>query len=101
MHVSLQQLLEFGVAHDDPHNENLLKTRQLPNINKIRRRTIKIYEKPTATLSFLDFGLLATMTSLVRDVFTCSIAQLAFSKDIDAFASLFDELDLIQEDEKW
>ena len=98
LYVTLSQLLEFGVMHADPHNGNLLKVRQLPNINKRRRRMIKRYKKPTATLAYLDFGLLATIPSTVRDALVCAVAQLIFSKDVDAVASLFAELDLIQED---
>lgn len=83
LHVTLSQLLEFGVMHADPHNGNLLKV-QDGNDSK-------------ATLGYLDFGLVATIPSTVRDGLVCAVAQLIFSKDVEAVASLFGELDLIED----
>ena len=70
----------------DPHNGNLLKVR-----TKTKRRN-------RATLAYLDFGLLATIPTNVRDALVCAVAQLIFSKDVEAVASLFAELDLIEDE---
>ncbi len=84
LYVTLSQLLEHGCMHADPHAGNLLKV--LDANSKSRSGT---------TLAYLDFGLLATIPSTVRDGLVCAVAQLIFSKDVDAVASLFGELDLM------
>jgi aarF domain-containing kinase len=85
--ATLSQLLEFGVMHADPHAGNLLKVRDTTNS-----------KEGTMTLAYLDFGLLATIPSTVRDGLVCAVAQLIFSKDVEAVANLFGELDLIEQD---
>lgn len=82
LYVTLSQLLEHGCMHADPHAGNLLKV----------KGTTK------ATLAYLDFGLLATIPSTVRDGLVCAVAQLVFSKDVEAVASLFGELDLMPQE---
>jgi len=77
----LSQLLDTGVMHADPHGGNLLKV-QVGNSGK-------------KSLAYLDFGLLATIPSPVRDALVCAVAQLIFEKDVEAVASLFGELDLL------
>ena len=47
------------------------------------------------SLAYLDFGLLATIPSQVRDGLVCAVAQLVFARDVEAVASLFGELDLL------
>jgi len=73
--------------HADPHAGNLLKVRDTTNS-----------KEGTMTLAYLDFGLLATIPSTVRDGLVCAVAQLIFSKDVEAVANLFGELDLIEQD---
>lgn len=46
-------------------------------------------------LGYLDFGLLSTVPSRVRDGLVCAVAQLVFAKDVEAVAKLFGELSLL------
>jgi predicted unusual protein kinase regulating ubiquinone biosynthesis (AarF/ABC1/UbiB family) len=49
-------------------------------------------------LAYLDFGLLATVPTTVRDALVCAVAQLVFARDVNAVADLFGELDLLPPD---
>jgi len=64
---TLSQLLVTGVLHADPHAGNLLKVR---------------LEDGSITLGYLDFGLLSTIPSQVRDALVCSVVLQVFSRDI-------------------
>lgn len=102
---TLSQLLVTGVLHADPHAGNLLKVKMKNGL---------------LALGYLDFGLLSTIPSQVRDALVCSVVLQVFSRDIgesnyirlclavpvilpytfiqlylDAVASLFGELQLI------
>eukprot|EP00804_Cyclotella_cryptica_P026543 CCRYP_015398-RA/>CCRYP_015398-RA protein AED:0.03 eAED:0.03 QI:132/1/1/1/1/1/4/605/773 len=77
---TLNQLLVTGVLHADPHAGNLLKV--LPDDGSV-------------ALGYLDFGLLSTIPSQVRDALVCSVVLQVFSRDVDAVSSLFGELQLI------
>jgi predicted unusual protein kinase regulating ubiquinone biosynthesis (AarF/ABC1/UbiB family) len=80
---TLSQLLDTGVLHADPHGGNLLKI-YLPD--------------GTPMLGYLDFGLLSTVSSQVRDALVCSVTQLVFAQDVEAVAELFGELDLLPQE---
>jgi len=82
LYCTLSQLLEFGCMHADPHGGNLLK--------------VTSSTSSSSTLAYLDFGILATIPSTVRDGLVCAVAQLVFAKDVEAVASLFGELDLLE-----
>lgn len=56
-----------GTLHADPHAGNLLKVR---------------LENGSVTLGYLDFGLLSTIPSQVRDALVCSVVLQVFSRDI-------------------
>ena len=95
LYVTLSQLLDTGVMHADPHGGNLLKvssTSSSSSSSSIKEVT------PRATLAYLDFGLLATIPSPVRDGLVCAVASLVFAKDVEAVASLFGELDLLPDE---
>ncbi|KAL7516330.1 hypothetical protein ACHAWX_001358 [Stephanocyclus meneghinianus] len=79
---TLNQLLVTGVLHADPHAGNLLKV---------------VRDNGSVALGYLDFGLLSTIPSQVRDALVCSVVLQVFSKDVDAVSSLFGELQLIPE----
>ena len=79
---TLSQLLDTGVLHADPHAGNLMKT--------------MTEEGPR--LGYLDFGLLSTVPSRVRDGLVCAVAQLVFAKDVEAVAKLFGELSLLPQE---
>jgi len=79
LHVTLSQLLDTGVMHADPHAGNLLK----------------VSHNGKKSLAYLDFGLLATIPSSVRDALVCAVAYLIFEKDVEAVAKLFGELGLL------
>eukprot|EP00978_Attheya_sp_CCMP212_P020424 scaffold58437_cov54-Attheya_sp.AAC.1 len=84
---TLSQLLDTGVMHADPHGGNLLK--------------VKCDEDGLQSghnLAYLDFGLLATVPTPVRDALVCAVAQLVFARDVNAVADLFGELDLLPPD---
>lgn len=66
----------------DPHAGNLLKV-QRPEGNQ---------------LGYLDFGLLSTVPTQVRDGLICAVSYLVFAKDVEAVASLFGELQLLPAD---
>lgn len=76
---TLSQLLVSGVLHADPHAGNLLK----------------IQRDGSVTLGYLDFGLLSSIPSQVRDALVCSVALQVFERDVDAVSALFGELRLI------
>lgn len=79
---TLSQLLDTGVLHADQHAGNLLKT-----------------ETPEGKrLGYLDFGLLSTVPSRVRDALVCAVAQLVFANDVEAVANLFGELSLLPQE---
>jgi aarF domain-containing kinase len=80
---TLRQLLVDGVLHADPHAGNLLKVTTEDN---------------KSTLGYLDFGILSTIPSQVRDGLVCAVTQLVFAKDVDAVAGLFGELQLLPPD---
>ncbi len=91
------------VMHADPHGGNLLKVSTLSSSVSFKSlsRTFsrsRNNKKETPTLAYLDFGLLATIPETVRDGLVCAVASLVFSKDVDAVASLFGELDLLPEE---
>ena len=86
---TLQQLFDKGVLHCDPHGGNLLK------VNKSFQTSDGLKEK--ATLAYLDFGLVAEIPEQVRDGLVCALSELVFSKNIDAVANLFGELQLLPE----
>jgi len=77
---TLSQLLVSGVLHADPHAGNLLKIQK---------------EDGSVTLGYLDFGLLSSIPSQVRDALICSVALQVFERDVDAVSALFGELRLI------
>ena len=79
---TLSQLLDTGVMHADPHAGNLIKT----------------MTKEGNRLGYLDFGLLSTVPTQVRDGLVCAVAQLVFAKDVEAVANLFGELSLLPEE---
>lgn len=79
---TLSQLLDTGVMHADPHAGNLIKT----------------MTEEGNRLGYLDFGLLSTVPSRVRDGLVCAVAQLVFAKDVEAVANLFGELSLLPEE---
>jgi len=91
LYVTLSQLLDTGVMHADPHGGNLLKVTQQVEVDG----KLKSNLKHKNYLAYLDFGLLATIPSDVRDALVCAVAQLVFAKDVDAVARLFGELDLL------
>ena len=64
---TLSQLLVTGVLHADPHAGNLLK---VP------------LEDGKVTLGYLDFGLLSTIPSQVRDALVCAVALQVFERDV-------------------
>lgn len=76
---TLSQLLDTGVLHADPHGGNLLR--------------LELPEGPR--LGYLDFGLLSTVPSEVRDGLVCAVAQLVFARDVEAVANLFGEPGLL------
>ncbi len=90
LYVTLSQLLDTGVMHADPHGGNLLKVSQFSSTY-----SSAAMKKSIPTLAYLDFGLLATIPSTVRDGLICAVASLVFAKDVEAVASLFGELDLL------
>jgi aarF domain-containing kinase len=49
-------------------------------------------------LGYLDFGLLSTIPSQVRDGLVCAVSYLIFARDIEAVASLFGELQLLPDE---
>jgi len=77
---TLSQLLVSGVLHADPHAGNLLKIQK---------------EDGSVTLGYLDFGILSSIPSQVRDALICSVALQVFERDVDAVSALFGELRLI------
>ena len=79
---TLSQLLDTGVLHADPHGGNLLR--------------IELPDGPR--LGYLDFGLLSTVPTRVRDGLVCAVAQLVFAKDVEAVAKLFGELSLLPQE---
>ena len=64
---TLNQLLVTGVLHADPHAGNLLKV---------------LRDDGSVALGYLDFGLLSTIPSQVRDALVCSVVLQVFSKDV-------------------
>mmetsp|Transcript_16522 Transcript_16522/g.32807 ORF Transcript_16522/g.32807 Transcript_16522/m.32807 type:complete len:642 (+) Transcript_16522:146-2071(+) len=82
---TLKQLLVDGVLHADPHSGNLLKIKAEGG-----RRSDVGYD-----LGYLDFGIISTVPSQVRDALVCATALLVFEQDVDAVAGLFGELQLL------
>ena len=83
---TLRQLLVDGVLHADPHSGNLLK---------VKEKDDAMNSNGTATLGYLDFGIISTIPSQVRDGLVCSVALLVFQKDTESVAGLFGELQLL------
>lgn len=82
---TLSQLLDTGILHADPHAGNLLKVpRQHDGSSGIS------YE-----LGYLDFGLISTVPSGVRDGLVCAVSQLVFARNVDKVAQLFGDLQLL------
>lgn len=54
--------------------------------------------KVDGKLGYLDFGLLSSVPTQVRDALVCATVELVFSRDIDAVASLFGELQLLPDE---
>lgn len=79
---TLHQLLSSGTVHADPHGGNLLKVKHAEGTE----------------LGYLDFGLLSTVPTQVRDALICSVASLVFARDVEAVASLFSELNLVPDE---
>jgi predicted unusual protein kinase regulating ubiquinone biosynthesis (AarF/ABC1/UbiB family) len=79
---TLSQLLDTGVLHADPHGGNLLR--------------VELPEGPR--LGYLDFGLLSTVPSQVRDGLVCAVAQLVIARDVEAVANLFGEPGLLPQE---
>mmetsp|Transcript_18429 Transcript_18429/g.27490 ORF Transcript_18429/g.27490 Transcript_18429/m.27490 type:complete len:744 (-) Transcript_18429:316-2547(-) len=94
--ITLNQLIDTGVMHADPHGGNLLKVDDLnrEDYQKKRRKKGTIQKK----IAYLDFGLLSVIDPQVSDALVCSISQLIFANDVEAVASLFGELQLIPDD---
>jgi predicted unusual protein kinase regulating ubiquinone biosynthesis (AarF/ABC1/UbiB family) len=82
---TLSQLLDTGVLHADPHGGNLLKCVET-NIDD---------GSTTVRLGYVDFGLLSTVPAQVRDGLVCAVAQMVFSKNVQAVADLFGDLMLL------
>lgn len=55
-------------------------------------------EEGPPRLGYLDFGLLSTVPSRVRDGLVCAVAQLVFARDVEAVAKLFGELSLLPQE---
>ena len=79
---TINQLLETGVLHADPHGGNLLK--------------IQTPEGPQ--LGYLDFGMLSYIPQEVRDALVCAVVHLVFDGDSEALASLLLELQIVPAD---
>ena len=77
---TLSQLIETGVMHADPHGGNLLRL------------------QATGELAYLDFGLVSEIPPEVRDGLVAAVTLLIFSRDYQAVASLFGDLQLVPRD---
>jgi aarF domain-containing kinase len=77
--ATLSQLLGTGIMHADPHAGNLLK----------------VETEEGLMLGFLDFGMLSTVPESVRDALVCAVVQVVFTRDTQAVADLFGELQLL------
>ena len=77
---TLSQLIETGVMHADPHGGNLLRL------------------EATGELAYLDFGLVSEVPPEVRDGLVAAVTLLIFSRDYEAVASLFGDLQLVPRD---
>ena len=100
LYVTLSQLLDTGVMHADPHGGNLLKVSSGSSSSSVSSNSLSSSKEtmPPPTLAYLDFGLLATIPTNVRDGLVCAVASLVFAKDVEAVASLFGELDLLPQE---
>ena len=78
---TLSQLLTTGIMHADPHAGNLLK--------------VKDEASGEVKLGYLDFGVLSSIPSSVRDGLVCAVVQLVFARDVEAVAQMFTELQLL------
>ncbi|KAL3778407.1 hypothetical protein ACHAW5_010081 [Stephanodiscus triporus] len=78
--ATLSQLLVTGILHADPHAGNLLKVRR---------------DDGSVALGYLDFGLLSTIPTRVRDALICAVALQVFERDTASVSALFGELQLI------
>jgi aarF domain-containing kinase len=56
---------------------------------------LKVYRPEGNQLGYLDFGILSTIPSQVRDGLVCAVSYLIFARDIESVASLFGELQLL------
>jgi aarF domain-containing kinase len=86
---TLSQLLDTGVLHADPHGGNLLKCVETNMDDDGSTITT------TVRLGYVDFGLLSTVPAQVRDGLVCAVAQMVFSKNVQAVADLFGDLMLL------
>jgi aarF domain-containing kinase len=84
---TLSQLLDTGVLHADPHGGNLLKCVETSLDDDGSSTVIR--------LGYVDFGLLSTVPAQVRDGLVCAVAQMVFSKNVQAVADLFGDLMLL------
>ncbi len=69
----LTQLLVTGLLHADLHAGNLLKV---------------VCEDCSIALGYLDFRILSTIPSQVRDALVCSVVLQVFSRDIGKFFNM-------------
>ena len=109
---TLSQLLETGVLHADPHGGKhhqrhavsslLLKANNDTNTNTHSFNVItspgNLLKVDGKYLGYLDFGLLSSVPTQVRDGLVCATVELVFSRDIEAVANLFGELQLLPKD---
>ena len=74
----------------DPHLGNLLKT----NATSMALT----HPHPTATLAYLDFGILSSVSQDVRDSIVCAVVDLVFSQNVTSIAQLFGESQVLSFD---
>ena len=102
---TLSQLLETGVLHADPHGGVFVTCNAICDVAHETKTFILSPSKPPGNLlkvngklGYLDFGLLSSVPTQVRDALVCATVELVFSRDIDAVASLFGELQLLPDE---
>lgn len=82
---------------DDPYVDELTRRHRLSKAwRRFRRAVSKKQRLPQ--LGYLDFGMMSTVDSSVRDALVCSVVLLVFARDVERVANLFGELQLLPDD---
>lgn len=84
-------------SSEDPYAGELTRRRRLSKAWR-RLRVAGSKKKSLPQLGYLDFGMMSTVDSRVRDALVCSVVLLVFARDVERVANLFGELELLPDD---